>query len=364
MSMQVCYVANPSWPHVEKWARWFTARSDVELHIVSEERPLFDVEWHPFTSCYTHFPGFWLAGSVLEYRRLFNRIKPDLVHLHNLEEGVVPAALAWDGPMVVTTYGLDVVRFAEVSPHLRQRASKRYVLRKADVVTSASAFLADVTASSGRIPREKVRVTPFGVDTGWFNPTEERLHDRPFTMGLPKDFKAEYGVLDFVRAFSILFQKYCDIQGIMVGEGPLRDEVEVLIAELGLGDALSVRGRVPMNEMKSLFEEFDVCVMPSLHESFGVASLEAQSMELPVVASDVEGLKEVLVEGETGFFTPPSNPFEVARAVERFILEPGLGPSMGKAGRRFVKEHFEWEHCAEIMKGIYTECVESAGGAR
>jgi len=364
MSMRICYIANPAWPHVEKWATWFASRKGIELHIISENKPDYDAVWHPFALRYSPLPGFWLAGSVLEYRRLFKRIKPDLVHLHNLEDGIVPAALAWDGPLVVTTYGLDVVRFEEVSPTPRQRVSKRYVLRKADVVTSASSFLADVTADAGRIPREKVRVTPFGVDTQWFNPAEEKHNGRPFTIGVPKDFKSEYGVLDFVRAFAILHQKHCDVYGVMVGDGPLRGDVETLAAELGLGEALQVRERVPLNEVKSLFEGFDVCVMPSVHESFGVAALESQSMEVPVVVSGIEGLREVVLDGATGFFTPPSDPAAVAKAVERFIIEPALCQSMGKAGRHFVKENFEWGHCADLMKGIYAECVEIAGGAR
>lgn len=362
MNMRICYIANPSWPHVEKWATWFAASNGVELHIISENQPEYDVVWHPFKPRHTNVPGFWLAGSVLEYRRLFNKIKPNLVHLHNLEDGVVPAALAWDGPLVVTTYGLDVVKFDEIPSRPRQRESKRYVLRKADIVTSASSFLADTTAEVGRIPRTKVRVTPFGVDTEWFSPAGEKTQDRPFTIGMPKDLKVEYGVLDFVRAFAILQQKYCDVHGVMVGEGPLRREVEALSDDLYLGDSLNVRERVPLSEMKSMFEGFDVCVMPSLHESFGVVALESQSMEVPVIASGIEGLREVLIDGTTGFFTPPSDPFAVARAIERFILEPTLCRSMGKAGRHFVKERFEWGHCADLMKNIYTECVESVGG--
>ena len=87
-------------------------------------------------------------------------------------------------------------------------------------------------------------------------------------------------------------------------------------------------------------------------------------MEIPVVVSGIEGLREVVLDEKTGFFTPPSDPAAVARAVERFITEPSLRHSMGKAGRHFVKDNFEWSNCAESMKGIYAGCLEMAGGAR
>ncbi|EPR30567.1 glycosyl transferase group 1 [Alkalidesulfovibrio alkalitolerans DSM 16529] len=359
MTRRLCYVANPGWPHVEKWARWFAGREGYEVHIVSESRPGYDeVRWHPLRIEGPR-PLPWTIRAQRAFAAAFKAIQPSLVHLHNLEYGMFPAALAWRGPMVLTTYGLDITRFESRGDSWRARMAKRHLLRRAEAVTAASRFLARRTMEIGGLPEEKVFVTPFGVDTRAFSRRAPARTDGLTVLGMPKDIKPEYAPLDFIRAFELLRRKGRRIRGFIQGEGPLRAQAEGLVQELGLTEMFEIRGRVPLQNMPQVYEEMNICVLPSLQESFGVAALEAQSMEVPVVASRVEGLSEVLVDGVTGFHVPPAAPEIIAERLDRLILDPALLDSMGKAGRRFVEQHFDWEVNARAMEDIYERHIGS-----
>lgn len=356
--MRLCYVANPGWPHVQKWATWFASRPGCEVHFVSEQEPGYDgVHWQPFRLGGGGLPLPWTLRAYLGFRAAFRRIRPDLVHLHNLEYLMFPAALAWRGPLVLTTYGLDITRFAEHSAGARTRAAKRYVLRRADALTAASEFLAAETARCGGLPGGRVRVTPFGVDTQWLRRGSVRSGNGPVTICMPKDLKPEYGPLEFIRAVGLLRSRGKAVRGVLVGEGPLRAEAEALVRALGLEGVVEVRRRVPLEEVRAVYERADICAMPSHRESFGVVALEAQSMELPVVAGAVEGLKEVLLDGITGFLVPPGDPEALAGRLELLVDRADLRREMGRAGRAFVEERFDWRRSAAIMERIYTRQV-------
>ena len=280
-------------------------------------------------------------------------IKPDLVHMHNLEYAMFPASLAWSGPAILTTYGLDITMFDNPGSTWKARALKRVVLRRAHAVTAASQFLADLTETVGGLGPEKVHVTPFGVDTDWFRRSTPCSEHSWVTVGMPKDLKQEYGPCDFIRAMDILARRGVEVRGYIQGDGPERAVAKSLVRELGLESRLEIRGRVPLDAMKDVYEHTDICVLPSLRESFGVAALEAQSMEIPVVATNVEGLAEVLVDGVTGLHVPARSPEALADAIERLAVNPELRRTMGRSARDFVVDRFDWRKTVQIMDGLY-----------
>lgn len=363
-ALRLCYVANPGWPHVEKWARWFAAQEGYEVHMLSQARPSYgEVKWTRFDAGEGSLMP-WIVRAARAFRKAFDAIRPDVVHLHNLEYASAAAAWAWNGPLVLTAYGLDITLFDAPGSSWRSRFFKRMALRRAGAVTAASRFLADMAARIGGLAPEKVHVTPFGVDAARLTRSAPRNGDGWVTVGMPKDLKAEYAPLDFIRAMAILAGQGFKVRGYVQGEGPQREEALSLVRELGVEDRVEIRPRVPLEAMKDVYEGTDICVLPSLRESFGVAALEAQSMEIPVVATPVEGLAEVFIDGVTGLCVPPGEPGALALAIGRLAQDPGLRREMGQAGRWFVLERFDWPRCAKIMDGLYGRLARREGGAR
>ena len=113
-----------------------------------------------------------------------------------------------------------------------------------------------------------------------------------------------------------------------------------------------------------MLQSFDIFAMPSTWEGFGVSALEASAMELPVVASDVHGIPDVVVHGETGILTPPRDVEAIAGAIARLIADAQLRQTMGAAGRAFVERHYRWQDNAALMERLYDEMTAQAASLK
>ena len=106
-------------------------------------------------------------------------------------------------------------------------------------------------------------------------------------------------------------------------------------------------------DLVGLYNEAAVFACPSIYEPFGIINLEAMACETPVVASRVGGIKEVVVDKETGLLVPPGDPVRLGRALRKLIEDPKLGARMGRNGRRRVLQHFTWDRIAEKTLRLY-----------
>jgi glycosyltransferase involved in cell wall biosynthesis len=106
-----------------------------------------------------------------------------------------------------------------------------------------------------------------------------------------------------------------------------------------------------------MLRDVDIFAMPSTWEGFGVSAIEASAMRLPVVASNIHGIPDVVVDGETGILVPPADAEALAGAIERLVTTPGLPASMGDAGRAFVEKHYDWRDNTRLMERLYDDMV-------
>lgn len=233
----------------------------------------------------------------------------DVVHAHWLPCGWVAARTG--RPFVVTLHGTDV--------ELAQRlpAVARAVLRRARVVVAVSSATAD---AARRFGAPDVRVIPNGVDVPSSDAGEA---DPPFVLYAGRLSK-EKGILELVQATH-------GLPLVVAGDGPLRRSVP------------SARGFVPRDELERLYENAAVVVVPSRREGFGVTCLEAMAHGKPVVASAVGGLRDLVVDGETGVLVPPRDPPALRRALERLLRDGELRRRLGDAGRERARARFSWE---------------------
>ena len=120
-------------------------------------------------------------------------------------------------------------------------------------------------------------------------------------------------------------------------------------------DRIKLLGRV--DDVRELLWASDIFAMPSLKEGLGVAALEAMASGLPVIASDVGGLREVVEDGRTGIIVPPANSKQIASAIQRLAESDGLRAQMGAAARARVVENYSMEKMAARTLALYRECV-------
>jgi glycosyltransferase involved in cell wall biosynthesis len=249
--------------------------------------------------------------------------RADVVHAHWLLAGLVAVMLR--RPAVIQVWGTDVV-LAQRAPWLA-----RPVLRRARAVVAASEELA---AAARRLGARNVRVIPGGIDL----PPEPGPPAEPPHLLYVGRLAPEKGVRQLAEA---------TVGGLpleVAGDGPLR----ALLPQ--------ARGVVPRDGLPALYAAAAAVVVPSLREGFGMACLEAMAHGRPVVASDTGGLRDLVVDGETGLLVPPGDVPALRAALERILADPELRARLGAAAYERA-QLFAWPAIAERLVALYAEAA-------
>jgi glycosyltransferase involved in cell wall biosynthesis len=279
--------------------------------------------------------------------RAAREFKPDLVHVHSAAAFGLWALRTRIHPLVVSTWGSDVVDFPS---NWGRRAYLRRVLRSADLLTATSQFLASATTQLCPEVAGRLQVVPFGVDI------PEHVTpppDGPLRLCCLKAHKRVYGLDVLLQAMKSVVAAQPDVQLTLAGEGPLTVSLKDLTQQLGLGNAVSFAGYLDRHAVGRLLQESHVMVMPSLKEAFGVAALEASASARPVVATTVGGIPEVVRDGSTGLLVPPGDAGALAEAIIKLGSDRATLYSLGQAGRKFVRKNFPWRRSLDMMTALY-----------
>ena len=159
------------------------------------------------------------------------------------------------------------------------------------------------------------------------------------------------GLSDLIRAIGLLCPEFPNVQLEIAGEGPEREKLEREARQLGLTEQIKFLGW--QRAMGSIFSRWDIFAMPSLTEGFPMAALEAMAHGLPVVATQVGGLPELVEDGRTGCLVPPSKPQALAGALRTLILDAKRRQEMGAAGRRRAREEFSVDRMVAQTAAMY-----------
>jgi glycosyltransferase involved in cell wall biosynthesis len=254
---------------------------------------------------------------------------------------------------VITVWGTDLVKGDRPAGGLK-RLLNRWVLRRAAAVTAASRFLGDSAVAIG-VPPARVHTVPFGVDTERFTPASSEASG--FVVGYVKGLHRRYDPSTLIAAFDRLSSTAPAARLVIAGEGPLRRELEELVASLGLVDRVEFLGIVPHDRVPELMHQFHVLVNPSRSESFGVVLLEAAASGIPVVAAKVGGVPEVVDHGATGLLFEVGDVEGMAAALLRLSADPQLRHRLGTAGRTRVVSDYRWEECVDEMVRVLKSAV-------
>jgi glycosyltransferase involved in cell wall biosynthesis len=200
---------------------------------------------------------------------------------------------------------------------------------------------ADDLAARG-IDRKKIRVIYNGMDTHFFTPEAGTRSRTPlFTyVGRLKRYK---GINLIIQAFAQIGSSDARLE--IAGAGDFRDELEKLTASLGLQSRVRFLGFISDEEKRDLLRRSWATVFASPKEGWGLTNLEAQACGTPAIASDSPGLRESLVDGETGLLVPHADTVALAAAMRRLAASRELVETLGSAGRRFA-ERFTWDRAA------------------
>ena len=352
--MKICYLSIASSVHTQRWARYFAERGN-EVYIISDDNqkvkiPNVVVESIPDR---VPIPLLRFIYHVFWLRKMIKKIDPDILHVHWLRAGGWLLAFMRFKPLIVSSWGKDVVIDEPEEKSFSGELFKKYILKKADIVTATSEFLTKETAKYA--PRGKeIFTVPFGVDTEKLSPRLKKESD-VVTVGIIKRLEPKYGPEYLIKAIPSVLKKLSNLKVLIVGDGSQRDYLSELAEKLGISKITKFVGQIPNEEVPDYLAKMDIFVMPSIYSSevFGVAAVEAQAMEVPVIATKVGGIPEVVIDGETGILVNPRESEEIADAIVKLVENRGLRQAMGKRGRGLVAEKYDWHQNAKSMEEIY-----------
>ena len=260
---------------------------------------------------------------------------------------------------------------SEVVSNMERRGAQM-----ADLIVTVSYAMQDELIQAG-FSAEKIRVCYNGVDPEKYKLeriSEEKVMEVKQRYGLGNDdlmvlFIGRLvwikGVDKLIRAMPYVLEKVPNAKLVIVGLGDMRDYLERLVRNLNLQDVVKFRFEfIPEEERIAHYAACDVAVYPSLYEPFGIVTLEAMSMEKPVVvgATGVSGMREIVVTSgpdQCGFHINPNDPSDIAWGIVNAIQDPEKKAQLGRNCRKRVLEHFTWEQAAEKTIQVYTEVLES-----
>lgn len=292
--------------------------------------------------------------------------KLDILHVHYAIPHATSAVLARDilakqgihVPVVTTLHGTDITIVGQDSSFA---PVVNYSINESDGVTSVSTYLKEETLRHFSVDRD-IEVIPNFIDTERFT----RMNKGHFKQALCPDgekvlvhvsnFRPVKRAGDVVHVFHRLRQEGLPVKLLLVGDGPDRMPTQRLARELGVYDDIRFLGKQePIEEILSIA---DVFLMPSGSETFGLAALEAMACSVPVVSSDIGGLPELNIDGETGFLCPLGDIDQLTDRTRRILEDEALQSTMGQAARRRAVEEFDQNRIVPMYVAYYERILE------
>lgn len=310
------------------------------------------------------------ADAILRSRWVKHQLKawqPDLIHAHYATSFGLLGALSGLHPYVISAWGSDIFSFPKTS--ILHRNLLEWILSKADFLCSTSHIMAQemIHYISGDKPLE---IIPFGVDVKRFAPKSENPLDsdsseeaaretqEPVKYGVAKYLYPIYGLDILLRAFAEVSKCHPGKVRLRVaGDGPEKENLRLLAAELQIEQHIDWIGPLSNDQVADFYRSLDIVVIPSRQESFGVTAVEGAACGLPVIASRVGGLPEVVLDEKTGLLVPAEDVIALTVAMERLFLNREERQRLGLAGRAFVLENYDWQENVSQAENVYSRLL-------
>jgi len=290
---------------------------------------------------------------VLPYPVLNDHVKNyDVLHFHDDVDLTLPLACRFvDKPKILHCHTLG----AQFDSYSKNRLAKGLLAKIVDIYIVASASMRHLLLRLGIKP-DRIRIVPTGVDTELYTPNNSaKMDDLVLFVGRLEERKGLHILLESLD----YLQSHVKIRII----GPSHDndysrKISDLLLEKSKKHDVSYLGPLDRKELIEWFQKASLFVIPSTSEKnapFGIAPIEALACGTPVVASDVEGIGDLIRNQENGILVAPRSPQELANAIEYLINDPILRERLGQRGRQIVEEKFSMNAIARQLLEIYQQ---------
>ncbi len=295
-----------------------------------------------------HLWVYHLNSQLIERgREILEEERFDVLHAHDWLVGRAAIELKthYDLPLVTTIHATEMGRGGALEDSYRKKihATERSLTENSERVICCSNYMVHHV--------QDVHPARFEGHPSGSAETGSRF-DNGKTILFVGRLVREKGVSMLLEAVKEL-RKEIPANLIVVGDGPMRDHLVRKTLDLGLDGNVRFTGFVDSSTLISLYRTCDVCVVPSLHEPFGMVALEAMAAKIPTVVSDVGGLSEIVEDGVNGIKVPPGDRKLLAGALRGVLEDPSLAEQLRTNGNRHIRDHYGWGPIAESTLSVY-----------
>jgi glycosyltransferase involved in cell wall biosynthesis len=362
------------------------SRKHYEVHLAAgQDYTDWVARGQAYADAFFLFPDLHRSVQPQTDRRALNQItgflrnqKYDIVHTHSAKAGTLGriAARRAKVPRIIHTFhsfGWQVARTSHTHPWQVYTSSikkwlyiliERYAASLSDALITVSELNKQEAININLAPSEKFTTIYSGINLNRFKVNVDRIK-KCHSLGLSPSqpiigtigrLSTQKAPLDFVAAAKIVLQQKPDAQFIMVGDGPLASEVRQAIGDEQRIKVFGYRDDVP--ELLYILDSF---VLSSLWEGLGRALTEAMIMEVPVAATAVDGVPELVTHQQTGLLSPPGEPARLAKNVMWLLDHPEEAQKMGQCAKKRVVPTFSAERMVEQIEALYERLLVEKG---
>ena len=311
-----------------------------------------------------------VVKNAIKYLSLFIKIfkatlftSYDVVNVHYIfPTGMIalPAVVLRKKPLVFTSHGGDV-RLGKKNKLLK--GLTRFLLRRADRIIAVSEFLALELQKEFLVPPGKIEVINCGVDTTLFYPRDKESSKEYLGYSTQEKWVLFVGNLIPLKGLLPLFQAFQKIsidfpmaRLMVIGEGPLREQLASMAEESSIAEKVRLLGAIPHTQIPLWMAAADVFVLPSSQEGFGLVALEAMACGTPVVASRVGGLSEFVDSGKNGYLVEPGDVEGLVKKISMLLKDEPLRARLALEARKESLTHDLRSQAKKIQK-IFKEII-------
>jgi len=310
------------------------------------------------------------SKNIQKIRSILKDNKIDILHTHGGIAGFYGRWAAWKCRTPVIVHTLHGIHYLHYRNFLLQRVFillERYFSRFTDAVI----FVSETDEEKGKkfklAPEEKMHVIKNGVDSSAYKEEdtvdskrdkrkELKLESFQPLVGTVARLHRQKGIPYLLKAVKRMSRAFPRIKILIVGGGPLGQKLERMARQLDIMDYVWFMGE--RNDAQDLASLFDVFVLPSLWEGLPYVLMEASVLGKPIVATDVDGNREIIEDGKTGILVPARNPEKMAEAVIRLLREKDMASKLGERARKLVPPRFSLSRMVEETQSLYLKLCQ------
>lgn len=350
------YVYNLSRELIEKGNEVTILTRNQSLNSCKKRIEGMEVIYAPFIKAYP----FYIDIHGLFVNNIFKRLEADfdVVHLHTplvpLIKTSLPLVTTVHTPMLIDTRYYedgDLRGFIEgIMGRFVSYPLEKKLLRNSTLITAVANSVANELREYG-LDASKVIVLGNGVNEKIFVPKREPSKEKYILFTGRLVYRK--GLYDLLECSRMLYERYKDLNFIIVGKGGLSTELKEKVKNLGMEDRFKILGYVDKKALIQLYQNATIYVLPSHYEGLPTVLLEAMSCGLPVIATAVSGNLDVISTYENGILVPPKSPSAMVSAISILLEDESLRKKLGKNARRSIEERYTWDIISNNLIGYY-----------